>query len=92
MTFISPAAPTGTRPASEHEFTPIRASAGARIGDDLHEALSDMTEIAVTEFLITCARAVNEAAKRNDLEAVHAIYHAECAALLEIHNRQGAMQ
>lgn len=65
MTSISPAAPAGTRPASKQQFTGNATEQLVRIGDDLHETLSDMTDTAVTEFLITCAQAVNEAATVN---------------------------
>lgn len=90
MTSISPAAPTGTRPASVSQFAGIEAQQLVGRPMELVEALSDMTESAVTEFLITCATQQNEARKRGDFEAAHAFHHAECEAIRFINNRHGA--
>lgn len=57
------------------------------VGRELSAEVRDYTETQLSEFLITCARAVNEAAKRNDLEAVHALVHAEASALIELNSR-----
>lgn len=90
MTSISAAAPTGTRTASEQQFTGIETQQLVGCPTNLVETLSDMPDHEVTEFLITCAQAVNEAAKRNDLEAVHCLVHAEAQALIELNCRHGA--